>query len=114
MKRKNSIKFAGNFLIICVISIVGCSKVTNTTNSKAEPSKNAGKPVSLEELNQGHDIYTSNCGRCHKLFDPTQFSDNKWESVLPDMGKKSKITDEQLAKVKNYIFSKRTENEKKG
>lgn len=57
------------------------------------------------QLEEGRTIYTNNCGKCHKLFQPAQKSLSKWENVLPRMIKKAKLSEEQGNLVRAYVMS---------
>jgi mono/diheme cytochrome c family protein len=57
------------------------------------------------QIAQGQAIYTSNCGKCHKLHAPTDRSLSKWEQILPTMIRKAKLTDEQGGLVRAYVMA---------
>ena len=45
----------------------------------------------LNDLKSGQEIYNNNCDKCHKLFDPKKFSEEKLEKFVPIMAQKKKI-----------------------
>lgn len=42
----------------------------------------------LEELNQGKSMFEQHCTECHKLKNPTKFSEQEWNKIVPIMSKK--------------------------
>lgn len=56
-------------------------------------------------LSEGKSLYENSCGRCHKLFEPSAFTKEKWEPILARMQKKARLSDEEMAKVNAYVFS---------
>jgi mono/diheme cytochrome c family protein len=75
------------------------------------PVAEAGTPAKPEvhyteaQLAEGKTLFTGSCGRCHKLFEPASKSVSKWESVLPRMIKRAKLSEEQGALVRAYIMA---------
>ena len=85
-----------------------CSpKVSAPVAGPGTPSKPpAAEPrFSAAQLEEGHTLYTNNCGKCHKLFRPDQKSLAKWESVLPGMVRKAKLSNDQGALVRAWVLS---------
>ena len=82
-----------------------CSpKVSKPVADSTTPSKPAVHYTEAQ-LAQGKTIYTSSCGRCHKLFEPAQKSLSKWENVLPRMIKRAKLNEEQGELVRAYVMA---------
>jgi hypothetical protein len=77
--------------------LMGCS----TTKKAAEVKMSEVKLTA--EITQGKEIYDNKCGKCHKLFSPTEFSRKKWPGIVDNMQRKAKITDEQKALVVAYV-----------
>ena len=59
----------------------------------------------LESLSLGRQLYIENCGSCHRLHLPGEFSGQAWYSFLDSMQHKAKITDGQKQLVLDYILS---------
>lgn len=61
---------------------------------------------SMDQLNKGYLLYVSKCGSCHYLHKPAKFPEAKWLEVLPKMGKKAKLNEEEINCISKYIISK--------
>ena len=77
--------------------LMGCSTTKKTAVAKVPEVKLTA------EITQGKEIYDNKCGKCHKLFAPTEFSRKKWPGIVDNMQRKAKITDEQKALVVAYV-----------
>ena len=67
---------------------------------KTEPGTNP------DILQMGFEVYADKCGNCHKLHQPGEYDQAKWEKdILPMMSKKAKLTDQEYTQVKAYIFA---------
>lgn len=74
---------------------------------KATPVTEAPKSATstAEQIAQGKTIYESACKRCHKLYEPTQFTSVEWVGIMNAMAPKAKLTDEQHQWVYDYVVS---------
>ncbi|MEO7978542.1 cytochrome c [Flavobacterium sp.] len=93
-------------LVVLTLILVSCgtqktSPVASTTQS-AEPKKDV---VLTSELMEGQILYSNNCAKCHKLYEPKKFSQEEWAPILVRMQKKAHLDDTQIASVSNYINS---------
>jgi mono/diheme cytochrome c family protein len=61
--------------------------------------------ITTDTLMLGRKLYVNNCGSCHNLYMPDQYSKKEWETVVPRMQKKAKITDQQAQAILNYLKS---------
>ncbi len=61
--------------------------------------------ATLAELQQGHDLYSSKCGRCHSLKKPSSRTAAQWTKILEKMGPKAKLSKDQTALVYKYVVN---------
>ncbi|MEC4005026.1 cytochrome c [Flavobacterium sp. SUN052] len=54
-------------------------------------------------LAEGKGLYENNCAKCHRLYDPAEYTAEKWTGILKWMQPKAKITDEQRTTIYNYL-----------
>jgi cytochrome c5 len=54
---------------------------------------------------EGKNLYENSCARCHKLFEPKEFSKTEWVPILKSMQKKAHLTDAEIAGIAVYINS---------
>lgn len=89
------------------ILMANCSHKMHGSKSNPDMEKVAAikAKYTSAQLGAGKGIFESHCNKCHKLFDPQEFSIDKWEGVLPSMSKKAHLTDDEAALVRAYILS---------
>ena len=93
------IKVFGMAIAAIVISSCASKKVVQT--SKTEEMT---KTVELTaEQQHGKGLFEANCGKCHKLFEPSKHNPEEWKVTLARMQKKAKISDEETASIYNYL-----------
>lgn len=61
------------------------------------------KPIGDAKL--GKILFENNCGKCHTLYAPTDFSKDVWQTILIRMQPKAELNDIQMANITGYIFS---------
>lgn len=92
-------KILTSALVVFLIYSCGGSK-------SATPMVDAKKVVTTTSLEEGKSLYESNCAKCHKLYEPTDFSKEDWKPIVREMQKKARLTDEQGTSIYNYLISK--------
>ena len=64
------------------------------------------KDVTLDELNQGHAIYTQGaCIRCHSAQNIYIHGETEWKEIMDDMAQKAVLNDAQKNAVYKYVLS---------
>ncbi|MBK7028738.1 MAG: hypothetical protein IPH45_05835 [Bacteroidales bacterium] len=71
----------------------------------AEKNVNKVQTASLAELQQGYELYKSNCGNCHKISKPADHSADQWTKILEKMGPKAKLSTEKVDLVYKYLVN---------
>lgn len=97
------------FLAVAILSVILYSCASKTVAPETpvvvkEEVKPAVAPLTAE-LAAGKTLYENNCAKCHKLFEPTDFSQKDWQPILVRMQKKAHLDDTQMAGINNYIYS---------
>ncbi|MFA5327999.1 MAG: hypothetical protein WC384_09425 [Prolixibacteraceae bacterium] len=62
--------------------------------------------VSTDSLLIGRTLYVNNCGSCHNLHLPEQFTRRHWEKEIPEMRQKAKISAEEAKLITNFILAR--------
>ncbi len=103
------------YFLIFIMILPGCSnKILNPTDQDLALAPVNGKNIHIESLLKGRALYINKCGKCHYLYNPLKFTDEKWVKEMPDMSRKSKITSTEAELILKYIFIMReAENAKK-
>jgi hypothetical protein len=109
------------FPLFCVVVLllvgwgIGCRAAARTTSSskvtlprEARPAPRVGLPA--EEIKQAARLCTNKCLRCHKLYDPAQYSDTEWRSWMTKMSKKAHLQPDQEDLLSRYLGAFRTAN----
>ena len=59
-------------------------------------------------MEAGRKLYTAKCARCHKFYNPANYSDDKWREWMDKMSKKAKLKPEQKDVLSEYLETFRT------
>lgn len=86
------------FFLLSGIIIASCSQKT------VEPVTTT-KTASTEEIAQGKKLYADYCIKCHKTYNPSDFSAKKWNHIIPEMAKKAKIDTEKSDLILSYVLN---------
>lgn len=99
------------------LTIFTYCKSKQTAVSPAPPAPTEGKQLAvaeakwpgtkLDDLKQGEAIYTTKCTRCHKNFEITRFTEQKWQQDIDRMAPKAKLTPEEKLALTKHILSYR-------
>ncbi|MBI4946721.1 MAG: hypothetical protein HY840_10000 [Bacteroidetes bacterium] len=87
------------FLLCCTPSLMP------PIETDVDIARRQWKNSSLSQLNEGYTLYINKCGHCHYLHRPDQYPDEKWNKMLPIMGKRAKLDSLQLDLITKYIFT---------
>jgi mono/diheme cytochrome c family protein len=91
-------------LALGIFILSDCSPKTGKSTTASTTTKTEAH-YSDAQVAEGKTIFTDNCGRCHKLINPADKSVDKWNSVLPTMIHKAKLSDEQGELVRAYVMA---------
>lgn len=90
------------YILAALIS--GCSSSIPIPSEEDIRSFNVpGGNISLEELRSDRQLYVNKCSGCHSLNIPSQYSEFEWNTILPLMNKKSKLTTQESDRIKRYL-----------
>lgn len=94
-------------LLLASIVLTECTpkKAATTTMTPEQKVADVKKNFSDAQMAEGKTLWEGNCNKCHKLFDPSSRTVDKWEDVLPRMSKRAKLTDEQAGMVRAYLLA---------
>jgi len=92
-------------LVLCA-ALAGCK-------SPARPAF-AGLPVeaedraraaglSVEEIEAARKTYVARCARCHKFYDPADYTDDEWRTWMTKMSKKARLRADQEQLLSRYL-----------
>jgi nitrate/TMAO reductase-like tetraheme cytochrome c subunit len=81
-------------------------EVTVEVIKEEAPQEVASYVMLTAELAEGKDLFENNCAKCHKLYNPKDFTAEQWTPILINMQKNADLSDEQRIKVYNYVTMK--------
>jgi len=89
---------------ILFVAFFGILYSCSTQITKNPEVKSEIKPLlNSENLAKGKQIYETNCGSCHKLFDKKEYNSVQWRELVNSMQKRAGIDDLQKELVYNYL-----------
>ena len=93
-------------LLLPVVFIQCKSSKVSTTSGMLEETKveTIKKNFTAAQMEEGRILWQDRCDNCHKLFKPESYTVNRFDKVLPRMTKRSKMTEEEAAKVRAYLL----------
>ena len=59
--------------------------------------------LTAPELRDARKLYIAKCARCHKLHDPSKYTDVAWEEWMNKMSRKAKLKTDQKELLSRYI-----------
>lgn len=101
-KGKTMQKFKLIVAILVFLVMVSCKK-TSTASLYTPVSSDATATATLEELQQGRELYINNCASCHDLYSPDDYSASQWRGIMSTMGPKTRMTSTQTTLVTKYV-----------
>jgi mono/diheme cytochrome c family protein len=91
------------FFASLILAGVAC---TSQLYIPGEKNVDKVEKATLAELQQGHDLYVSNCGNCHKLYKPSSQSNVGWKKILNSMAPKAKLNNDQSYLIYRYLVNR--------
>jgi hypothetical protein len=97
-------KFIIFISILTSVFVLSCSKIGSNNGSLYIPtSSDVTANATLSELQQGRQLYINNCGSCHGLSSPDDFSANSWKSIMSSMAPKTSLSPSEVTLVTKYV-----------
>ena len=62
--------------------------------------------VACDTLIIGRNLYVKNCGSCHNLYKPDQYTKNEWTKSMVIMQKKTKCNDQETKLIIKYLITR--------
>jgi hypothetical protein len=92
------------FILVLISVFTGsCSKDTSSANLYTPTSSDITTNATLTELQQGRALYINNCGSCHNLYSPDDFSPASWKIYISAMAPRTNMNASQVLLVTKYL-----------
>lgn len=93
---------------VLVVFIWGCASKKTVETITSPPNVSAvatNEVVGVALPLDGKGLYENNCGKCHGLYNPKDFSAEQWQPILVKMQNYAHLDDAQMAGISDYINS---------
>lgn len=102
-------KFITKMMILSgAFALAQCSSLPKApTEVEFAVSQKKWTDVKMEDLTNGHSIYTTRCNTCHGLKKIGDYDETTWGKLIDAMAPKAKLTTEETEKLRKYIYSAR-------
>lgn len=106
-------------VIAVAVGLLGCSGPGSRPVGEMIPLPENGPAISgllsAQEVNDAAKLYSAKCAKCHKFYDPRDYSAEEWDVWMKKMAKLSRLNSDQFSLLSHYLktFQSRTPNEKK-
>ncbi len=71
-------------------------------------SRTKAAELSIKERQDARKLYNAKCAKCHKFYDPAEYSQVDWNVWMSKMSRKSKLKPEQHELLSRYLETFRT------
>src|SRR5207247_6039788 len=68
----------------------------------------AAADLTSDEVKSAEKLYQTKCAKCHKFYNPADYSGADWQNWMQRMGKKSKLKPAQYDLLSRYLDTFRT------
>jgi mono/diheme cytochrome c family protein len=92
------------FFVTSLLIFGGCKKTISDSGSLYTPTAaDVTANATLSDLQQGRTLYLNNCGSCHGMYMPDNYSSSQWSSIMGMMGPKAQMSSSQIQLVFKYV-----------
>jgi len=103
------VRFATKFaLAIALLVIAGCESsgpprrtFDHVPQLDVAAANAAG--LSAQQVSEANEIYTVKCAKCHRFYDPAQYSQTEWDDWMRKMSRKAKLNPAQRDLLARYL-----------
>lgn len=95
-------------ILAAVLIMANCTPKVAGTVADKEPAPTKSQVMASftkDQLEQGHTLYTNNCGKCHGLKDPDSRTPVEWNNILKKMIPKAKLNYDDGKLVRAYLVA---------
>jgi hypothetical protein len=93
------------FVVFIAVIAASCSKSSQSSQASLyiPTSSDVTAKATLQELQDGRALYINNCGKCHDLFSPDDYSASRWKTIMSGMAPKTNMSASQVTLVTKYV-----------
>jgi hypothetical protein len=90
------------FAFACASILVACAPKV-VVEQEVTPIKVQTETKPEVKYLEGKTLFDNNCGKCHDLFHPSQYTKAQWSKIVPAMAKEAKLNAEQENQILLYV-----------
>lgn len=93
------------FLAASLIILAACTpKTTEIIEIKEVETVEEKSEFPTTDIAQGNQLYLENCGKCHKFKTITNYNEEQWSKIVPNMCAKAKLDASAESQILNYVL----------
>ena len=78
-------------LAVLATIIYSCASKTAVATTEVKKEEVKFATVMTPELAEGKSLFENNCAKCHKLYNPKDFTKEQWKPIVISMQKKAHL-----------------------
>ena len=90
-------------LILSGLFLYSCQKDNVSIDAYVPTAADATANASLEQLQHGRKLFINNCGACHGLPSPDDYTPTDWSSILGIMSRRAGLSESDASLVYKYL-----------
>jgi mono/diheme cytochrome c family protein len=108
MKRRNGTRTAGTVLVAALslaAGVAGCAGGRASVPTADELSAAGALPrgADVDAIRRGRVIFVTECGACHRLYLPGEYSPEEWRPIARRMGERASLGSDQVEDLTRYL-----------
>jgi hypothetical protein len=108
--------FLGTVLVVVlVVGLTGCKSSAPGGGSDSLPlltvDAASAAGLSAREVSDANTLYATKCAKCHKFYNPSDYSQKDWDLWMEKMSRKAKLNPEQEDLLTRYLATFRDKHQ---
>jgi mono/diheme cytochrome c family protein len=95
--------FNSRKIVLCCFIAIAFLSCRSALYIPVQPASNGSATV--EELVTGRKLYIENCGSCHALHNPNEYTHDQWINEVSDMQERAQINDSSRELILKYLWN---------
>ena len=102
--KKKTLNCALAGILAATLFVLSCTKDPSGSSSLYVPtSADVTANATLQELTDGRALYINNCGQCHSLYLPDNYTPSQWSVILDQMAPNTSMNASEVGLVRKYL-----------
>ena len=92
-------------MLLCAVALAGCVSIEQAAPPVIMLGQQASSTSKRAMLEQGRLIYITRCAKCHSVEPVSRYSRLRWDTILPKMADKTKLSAADEEAVHLYVLT---------